>query len=117
VSDAAEIRAHYRAAFAQIGEQVTLRRETVSPPVEAAGVWARLVGFTPDELASGVDQGERKVLLLAEDVETSGFPLPLLKDDLIVLAGDTKLGMIAIDDCSRRVAGMLMAYEIRATGF
>lgn len=115
-----EIRASYRRAFADVGETVTLKR--LGGSLEAQ-VLARPVGFEPQEIAAGVDQGERKLLVLAEDVEAAvtagtwaaaGGDL-IVKNDRITMRG-RMLVVQRSDDSTRRVAGVLMAYEVRAMG-
>jgi hypothetical protein len=57
------------------------------------------------------------VILLAEDVEASGFPIPIKAGgvDRIVVRG--KVMMVqSVDDSTRRVADTLIAYELRVTG-
>ena len=120
-----QVRADYRGAMGRVGETVTLRRESDDPATVSNGVLARVVGFTAQELASGIDQGARKLIVLAEDVEreiTAGrWPAPaggqaaILKNDIIIVRG-APLSVESVDDSTRRVAGVLVAYEIVATG-
>lgn len=114
----------YRRMIDAYGETVTLRRESLDPAPEATAR-ARVVGLTPEELASGIDQGSRKMILLAEDVEaaiaTGGWPAPpagyaaIQKNDVIVVRG-APLNVESVDDNTRRVGGVLVAYEIVAIG-
>lgn len=111
-----DIRRDYAAAFDTAGECVTIIRETANATTTRYRIRGRVIDFRPEELASGIDQGSRKVYLLAEDMEKSGFPLPIVKNDMIEVRGN-KLNVESVDDNSRRVAGVLMAYEIVAKGF
>ncbi|MGN6549754.1 MAG: hypothetical protein ACTHJ3_07665 [Pararhizobium sp.] len=113
----ARLRAQYRRMLGAYGETVTLRRTVPNgAPIEASAL-ARVTGYQPNELVSGIEQGDRKVILLAEDVETSGFPVPFKTSgsDKIVARG-TMLSIEAVDDSTRRVASVLIAYELRVRG-
>ncbi|MCX5581327.1 hypothetical protein [Kaistia terrae] len=54
---------------------------------------------------------DRRVLVLAEDVEASGWPGALRKGDKVVIRGRVS-NIQSIDDDRRRVAGVLIAYEL-----
>ena len=122
---AAQARADYRRAIGDHGEPVSLRRESIDPTPEAQGLRARVMGFSPEELASGIDQGDRKLILLAEDVEreiaAGRWPAPaagsaaILKNDTLMLRG-APMNVERVDDSTRRVAGTLIAYEMTVTG-
>ncbi|PZQ19336.1 MAG: hypothetical protein DI565_00655 [Ancylobacter novellus] len=122
----AATRRQYARDIGTVGEIVGLRRETADSAIEVGNLRARVTGFRPEELASGVDQGARKVILLAEDVEravalglwpaTEGGGPAIVKNDRIVVRG-APLNVEAIDDSTRRLGGVLMAYEITATGY
>lgn len=114
-----EARAMYRREVSENGETVTLRRINPSPtPSTDKSVLARVVGYAPNELVGGIQQGDRKVIVLAEDVENTGFPVPIKTggSDKIVLASGRVLNIQAVDDNTRRVGGILIAYEITARG-
>ncbi|WP_020184826.1 hypothetical protein [Methylopila sp. 73B] len=122
---AAQIRADYALSLCEDGECVTLQRLGQNAS-EAIDLRARIMGFSPDELASGIDQGSRKIVLLAEDVEAAidegAWPEPsagrtaIVKNDRIVVRG-APLNVESVDDSTRRVGGVLMAYDIVAKGF
>ena len=121
----ADMRAMYREQLLEDGERVILRREALDAAPEATGLRARVTGFTPEELASGIDQGARKVILLAEDLDAAiaagDWPAPLagtgaiLKDDTLVVRG-VPVNVDRVDDSTRRVAGELIAYELTVIG-
>lgn len=116
--NAAEARAMYRSQIDEHGETVTLRRVNVSPtPPTDATVKARVVGYRAEELVGGITQGDRKVIVLAEDVETSSFPVPFKTtgSDKVIVRGKT-LNIGVVDDSTRRIGGTLIAYEIQARG-
>jgi hypothetical protein len=97
------------------GETVLLRRLSGAGAGDYA-VRARLMGFDPDDVVGAVQQGARKAIVLAEDVAATGFPTPLLpKQDRLVWNGKT-LAIHHVDDATRRVRGVLIAYELEVVG-
>ncbi|GAN49708.1 hypothetical protein ACXR8U_13765 [Methylobacterium radiotolerans] len=98
------------------GEMITLRRLGQGAPIDAQ-VRAIVTGFQPDELASGVIQGNRRVFLFAPDVAAAAFPVPIKNGstDRLVIRGRT-LTVEAVDDSTHRVGGELLAYDIQASG-
>jgi hypothetical protein len=111
---AEEARAMYRRQIEAHGETITLRRVNVSPTPD---VRARVMGYDPDELTGGINQGDRKITVLAEDVETSEFPTPFKAGGIDkVLVRGRIMGMQVVDDSTVRIGDTLIAYKIRATG-
>lgn len=112
--NAAQFRKMWRDLIAEYGQTITLRRVS---PLFSASVRARVTGFSPEELVGGVNQGQRKVIILAEDVESSGFPVPIKagSSDRVIING--KMMMIdAVDEHTARLGDVQMAYLITATG-
>lgn len=106
---------NYRRMFARGGRRVTLqRRRANAQPVEVANVRARIRGFTPQEIAGGFDVGQRKILILAEDVP-AGFR-PLLKNDRVIVDGLTWAFSNRPDDQTHRDGDVLLAYDCVAAG-
>lgn len=117
----------YRLNMAAVGEPITIRRYT------SAGlnrtkldllVNARVIGYSPDELVGGIQQGDRRIICLAEDlaanVATLDSPpvsivLPLTSADKVVVRG-RELAIISFDDSTRRIQGVPIAFEIQARG-
>jgi hypothetical protein len=69
-----------------------------------------------------IQQGDRLIIALADDITqpTTDSPpqaltLPIVTSDKIVLRGK-ELQIIASDDSTRRVQGVLIALEIQARG-
>lgn len=115
--NAAQIRRDYREALSDVGETIILRRFVAGGlPIEAE-VRARVTGFQEAELVGGVKQGDRRVIVLAEDVEATGFPVPFSTggSDKAVVRGKA-LNIQIVDDSTRRVGGVLIAYDITARG-
>jgi hypothetical protein len=108
----------YRRMVDEYGELVTLRRYTGTGESRTkfdAEVRARVTDYTKDELVGSIQQGDRKVIVLAEDLITELFPLPLVASDKVVVRG-RELAILAPDDSTRRIGTTLIAYELTARG-
>lgn len=115
--NAAQARRDYREMIADVGETITLRRINQSSAPTEALVLARVVGYRPEELVGGIKQGDRHLIVLAEDVETTGFPVPFLTNGTYkAVVRDKVLNIGIVDDSTRRIGGVLIAYDITATG-
>ncbi len=102
----------YRRQFAKAGEAVTLRRGT-GPTAQNLTVRARVMTFRADEIVGDIQQTDQKVVVLAEDVT---FDPPFLKGDRILMHGKTLSIVGPPNDKTRRVAGVLIAYEFAVRG-
>lgn len=112
------VRHAYKRALDLVGEAVIVRRYTgtgQNRPKFDAAVMARVVDYEARELIGGIQQGDRKVILLAEDLARAQFDLPLVKGDKVVVRGK-ELNIEAPDDSTRRVAGVVVAYELQVRG-
>lgn len=105
----------YASEVSRRGEMVTLVRDNDDDTVIKAQVRARVWGFAPNELVGDIDQGTRQLLILAEDVAASGFPLPIRKNDRILVRGNP-LNIQSVDDSTHREGGVLNAYYVIARG-
>lgn len=97
---------------------VLIRRYTglgTNRPRFDVSVKAKVTGYAPDELVGQIVQGDRKVILLVQDLIDRQFAMPILSSDKVVVRGK-ELAIIAPDDSTRRVAGILIAYELTARG-
>ena len=113
-----EARAEYRSMLSEIGEDVYIRRYTgtgTSRPFFEAKARARVTAYEATELVGTVVQGDRKVIVLSEDLEEAQFPLPILVSDKCVVEGK-ELAILAPDRFTRRLAGEVIAYEIQCRG-
>jgi hypothetical protein len=112
----AHARAKWRRRIHRDGEMITLRRVTPQGTTNYQ-VKARVLGYQPDELIGGINQGDRKIYILAEDVEKAGFPAPFKigGGDTVVVRGRA-MNIGVVDDNTHRIAGVLIAYQIKATG-
>jgi len=110
-------KAMYRRLLAASGETVTLRRLNTYPaaPIDA-DVLARVIeGTTADADDDALQQGKRKIVVMAEDVPETFWPLRERGLDRIVLRG-APCTIDFIDDSTRRVGGELIAYEFHVIG-
>lgn len=108
----------YLRMIKRAGDWVHIRRYTgqgVNRPRFDTKVRARVTGYGPDELVGSIVQGDRKVILLAQDLIDAQFSLPILSSDKIVVRG-RELAIVAPDDSTRRMGAVLIAYELTARG-
>lgn len=112
--------AAYARAFGLSGpaEDVQLVRQG---DANAYLVRAWVTDFVPSDLAGAVEQGRRNAVVLASSVAASGFPLPfkLNQDRLkwaLSSASPKSNAITKIDDATRRVQGVLIAYELDLEG-
>lgn len=99
-------------------QTVTIRRYygTGSPrSIYEKNCRAREDQYQSDELVETVLQGDWKLILLAEDLETGAVTLPLLTSDKVVVRGK-ELAIAGIDDKKRRIGSVLCAYELQVRG-
>jgi hypothetical protein len=100
------------------GEPVFVRRYAgtgADRPYYQVPVRARVMEYQAQELIGPIQQGDQKVILLAEDLVAQQFEMPLRKGDKIVVRG-RELNIEAPDDNTRRIAGVLIAYDLRVRG-
>lgn len=107
----AEARAAYRRQIEKHGERVKLRRGFDGVECE---VRARVTGFQPEQLTTGITLGHRRVVILAESIPAS-WPGPPVKNDRIVWNGLT-LTVTAVDSATRRLGGDTVAFELIMSG-
>jgi hypothetical protein len=113
-----EVKQSYRESVDAAGETIKLRRYTgigTSRVANDTNVRARVTGYTANELVGAIQQGDRRVIMLVEDLVNAGFAVPVTANDKIVLRG-TMIAIISVDDSTRRIQGELIAYEIQARG-
>jgi hypothetical protein len=112
-------RAAYLDMVNRRGETVTIRRPG-TPPVDAL-VRVRIIGFdergslAPDQLVDLIQQGYRLAIVLAEDLESQGWPLPPRRGDRIIRDGK-QMPVEAVDADTHRSAGAVIAYVLTLSG-
>lgn len=78
---------------------------------------AIVAGYQPEEIAGGIQYGEKRVLLSAQDLIALNWPVPPRANDKILQHGDTRqLNILSVDDETHRIGGEVLLYEIRASG-
>lgn len=98
-------------------DSVTIRRYTglgENRPYFDAVVKARVTGLPP-EIDDGIIQERYKIIAYADDLVTKQFPLPMTTDDAVFVRGK-KLAIKLLDEQTRRIGDVLIAYEIEAVG-
>lgn len=108
----------YRRMMELVGETVLIRRYTgtgANRPRFDAEVKARVTEYEPSELVGTIVQGDRKLIVLHEDLVAAQFALPIRKGDKAVVRGK-ELNIEAPNDNSRRINGELIAWEIQVRG-
>lgn len=117
----------HRRAIAMRGVPITFRRITGAAPnstkVEKT-VNAVVTTLVSDQLSSSrsgysqslvgsLPQGSRRIIVMAEDLQAAGFPLPVKSNDGITLDTGERLNVTQVDAETRAVAG---AIELLAAG-
>lgn len=111
------IKAAYRRALGEFSPLI-IRRYTGTGSNRTrfdATAMGRIVGYDPQELVGSIQQGDSKIILMADDLIDAAFPLPLVKGDKVVDRGK-EMNIEAIDDKTRRVGNVLIAYELQVRG-
>ena len=112
------LRSVYRRMMNERGETVVHRRYTGAGPNRPkfdVEVMAVVVGYDEKDFVGSITVGDRKVILLAEDLVEAQITLPVTTNDKILVRGK-ELAIIAADDSTRRVSGELIAYELQVRG-
>ncbi|GBD48096.1 hypothetical protein [Methylopila sp. Yamaguchi] len=110
-----QAKAAYRRQIGRNGGPVTLRRGLSGGGGPEVTFKARVTGYEPQELTGNVQQGDSKVIFMADDL--GDFPMPIKSGSTdAILQGARKMTVQAVDDQTRRVAGVLIAYELRVRG-
>lgn len=102
----------HRAHIEARGEPIELQRGGVTYPV----VKSVVKNAVPMPMAGTVQQLGRVLIVMHEDVVASGFPLPFQsKIDRVVWNGKM-LAIMSVNDATRRINGVQIAYEIELAG-
>lgn len=117
----ADARAMYRDQLNAHGEDIAIRRYTSTGAAPRTYVdrvcRARITGYLPSEIVGSITQGDRRVIVLAEDLEGESPPFAPTKSDKVVASRFVNdLAIISIDDSTRRIDGTLIAYEFQVRG-
>lgn len=113
-----EVRQSYREAMDAAGETISIRRFTgtgVGRTHIDTDARARVTGYQERELVGTINQGDRKIIMLVDDLIDAGFAVPVTPNDKVILRG-SMISIVSVDDSTRRIQGELIAYEIQARG-
>jgi hypothetical protein len=101
------------------GEVVGVRRYTgsgVTKPVANADVMARVIGYQADELVGGIVQGDRRVIMLVEDLIDKQWPAGVVTTtDKIIIRGK-EIAIMSVDDNTHRDGNECIALELQVRG-
>lgn len=112
----ADAKRMYRRQIDLHGETITLRRVNPSPtaPTDVT-LLAKVSGYQPEELVGGITTGDRRVIVLADDIGSFPVPFKTGGTDKVIVRGRT-LNIGVVDDSTRRIAGVLIAYDLQCRG-
>lgn len=120
----------HRSMIHKVGVAVTFRRitgaapNTTIVPIGGAVVTAIVREYRPDRAAASeggygagqiaaVGLGDRQVIVMADELTAAGFPLPLQKDDQIIVTSTSELLVVREPDSAKRaVAGCIEMYAV-----
>lgn len=108
----------YRRDLRAYGEVVHIRRYNGTGPGRTyvdTPCYARVTGYQPAELVGTIQQGDRRVIALAEDLVNGGFLMPVTPTDKVIVRG-RELAIMGVDDSTRRVGPVLIALELQVRG-
>jgi hypothetical protein len=113
--------AGYRRAIARAGQPVTFQRVTGQAPNVTTGnyqVSAIFRAYQPTTAIGGtvvrsaeITEGLREFIVLSDDLSAAGFPLPLLKNDKIIV-GTEKFNITEVDPGTRIIAGAIQGKAV-----
>lgn len=114
-----EAEAHYREAIAEAGEvEVRVRRYYNLGPSRTffeVKVSAKVSGYAEKDLVGPAQQGDVRVIIIYSDLEAKQFPLPIISGDKVLVDGK-ELSVIAPDAATRRIGGVVVAYDLVTRG-
>jgi hypothetical protein len=77
--------------------------------------WVRADPLRPQQMVSDVTEFVFRCIVLAEDLENAGFPVPLTTADKVLFKGK-EMAVSFPDNATRTVGDTLVAYNIRVRG-
>lgn len=97
-------------------ETISIRRYSGTGAARPRFDWdvsARVVEFKADELVGSIVQGDRKLIVLHEDLVNAGFPFPIgTGANWKAVVRGKELQIKSIDDNTRRLEGVCIAYDL-----
>lgn len=114
----AEARAMYREHLQLHGETISIRRYTGTGTDRThadRSCRARVTGYAAAELVGTTTQGDRKIIVSAEDMEGYSPVFEVVKGDKAMVRG-AELAILSVDNSTRRIGSTLVAYVLQARG-
>jgi hypothetical protein len=118
MTSAASVQQSYRRDLTRYGSVVKIRRYNGTGPGRTyvdTPVNARVLGYEPAELVNTIQQGDRHLIVLAEDLILGGFAMPVTPSDKAIVRGK-ELAIVGVDDSTRRVGDVLIALDLQCRG-
>lgn len=116
----AEARTMYRDQIELHGEDISIRRYNgigVGRTYLDRPCRARVMGYAANELVGSITQGDRKIIVLAEDLEGESPVFAITKKDKVVASRFAdELAIMSVDDSTARIGATLIAYVLQARG-
>lgn len=101
-------------------EEVSIRRYTGAGAARPRFDWpvqARVLGAEGKDLAGPIVQHEVNLIMLHQDLIDAQAPLPLgTGPNWKVMVRGREMQIASVDDNTRRLQGVLIAYDIKVTG-
>jgi hypothetical protein len=111
----------YRRAIARAGQPVAFQRVTGQAPSAVTAnyqVNAIFRAYQPTTAVGGavvrsaeITEGQREFIVLSGDLSDAGFPLPLAKNDKIIV-GSEKFNITEVDPGTRIIAGAIQGKAV-----
>jgi hypothetical protein len=116
-----EARQMYRDQMDLHGETISIRRYTgtgLSRTHVDRPCRARVTGYAAEELIGSITQGDRKIIVLAEDLEGESPNFVIAKADKVydAVRFPNELSIQSVDDSTARIGATLIAYILQARG-
>lgn len=92
------------------------RTPRTGDPSSASDVSAQVRFYRPEEIAGAIQQGDREVIVLKDELDRQGFPCPPHPDDKLRDGDGKALTVKSCDANTRRVAQTTIAYILQCRG-
>lgn len=114
-----QLKATYRRHTEQF-ETISIRQYTGTGTARPKFDWdvaARVVAYDASDLVGPIVQGDRKLIVLHDDLVEAGFPFPIgTGPNWKAVVRGKELQIKSVDDNTRRFQGVLIAYDIQVGG-
>lgn len=112
------IRASHRRVMDAQGERVIIRSGPIANyqgALPEGPTRARILTYSPEEIAAGITAANRKAILLHEDLAATPFPTGPVKGMRLIWNGRTLI-IANVDNGTRRLQGVPIAYICEVSG-